>query len=93
MNKKQAPAQAPEQKPVINKVLSQKALSLREQFLNLPKHMQDASVHYFNLYNALGYWWNEILSKDARDYIDAQVMYARELQALENGELKEGEEV
>lgn len=85
MSKKQAPVNsAPVQKPIVSKEMANKAMSLRAKFLNLPKVQQDACVHYFNLYNALGYWWNEILSADAREYVDSQVLYAEELRALEN---------
>lgn len=80
MSKKQALSA---KKPIVSKEMSQKAMSLRAQFLNLPKHQQDAAVHYFNLYNALGFWWNEVCDQDTRDYIDMQIVYARELQALE----------
>ena len=76
MSKKQAPVKkAPVKKPIISKKFANKAISLRAQFLNLPKAQQDACVHYFNLYNALGYWWNEILTDDARAYIDMQIFY------------------
>lgn len=88
MSKKQAPAEKQVKKPVVSKEMSQFAFGLRGKFLALSKSQQDACVHYFNLYNALGYWWNEVLKEKSREYIDEQIAYARELQVLEQNEGK-----
>lgn len=88
MSKKQAPAEKQVKKPVVSKEMSQLAFGLRGKFLALEKSQQDACVHYFNLYNALGYWWNEVLKEESREYIDEQIAYARELQLLEQNEGK-----
>lgn len=60
-----------------------KAVNLREKLLALPRVMQEGVANYFNMYNCAAWLYNEILSPDAKDYVDQSIQYARELQDLE----------
>lgn len=60
-----------------------KAVNLREKLLALPKVMQEGVANYFNMYNCAAWLYNEILTPDAKDYVDLSIQYARELQDLE----------
>lgn len=61
-----------------------KAVNLRDQLIRLPNVMQEAIANYFNMYNCAAWLYNEVLTPDARDYVDQSIQYARELQALES---------
>ena len=70
-----------------------KAVNLREKLLALPKVMQEAVANYFNMYNCAAWLYNEILTQDAKDYVDQSIQYARELQELEQATAVAPEEV
>lgn len=61
-----------------------KAVNLRDQLIRLPKVMQEAIANYFNMYNCAAWLYNEVLTPDARDYVEQSIKYARELQELES---------
>lgn len=58
-------------------------VNLREKLLNLPQVMQEAIANYFNMYNCAAWLYNEILTQDAKDYVDESIKYARELNDLD----------
>lgn len=60
-----------------------KAANLREKLIQLPQSQQEAVANYFNMYNCAAWLFNEVLSQDARNYVDQSISYARELQQLE----------
>lgn len=60
-----------------------KVVNLREKLLNLPQVMQEAIANYFNMYNCAAWLYNEILTPDAKDYVDESINYARELNDLQ----------
>ena len=72
MSKKQAEAK-----------LAAQVVNLREKLMNLPQVMQEAVANYFNMYNCAAWLYNEILTPDAKDYVDQSIKYARELNDLE----------
>ena len=92
MSKKTSPSQRNEVKnpvesvkrPVTSPEMASRAMNLREMYISLPKYIQDAVVHFFNANNIAGYLYNEVLSQDARDYVDKQIKYTQELNALED---------
>lgn len=63
--------------------MAAKVVNLREKLMNLPKVMQEAVANYFNMYNCAAWLYNEILTPDAKDYVDQSIQYARELNDLE----------
>lgn len=63
--------------------MAAKVVNLREQLMNLPKVMQEAVANYFNMYNCAAWLYNEILTPDAKDYVDQSIKYAREINDLE----------
>lgn len=73
MSKKQAEAQ-----------MAVKVVDLRSKLINLPKVMQEAIANYFNMYNCAAWLYNEILTPDAKDYVDQSIAYARELNDLQD---------
>lgn len=72
MSKKQAEAQ-----------MAAQVVNLRERLFHLPKVMQEAVANYFNMYNCAAWLYNEILTPDAKDYVDQSIKYAREINDLE----------
>ena len=87
MSKKQAPVKAQAKKPVVSPELSTKAWNLREEFVALPEQQQQLCTHYFNLYNATAFTYNELLSQAAQNYINHQIEYSRELMLLEQNQV------
>lgn len=63
--------------------MAAKVVDLRSQLIQLPKVMQEAIANYFNMYNCAAWLYNEILTPDAKNYVDQSIAYARELNALE----------
>lgn len=59
-------------------------VNLREKLMHLPKVMQDAVANYFNMYNCAAWLYNDILTPDAKDYVDQSIQYARELNDLQD---------
>lgn len=68
----------------LKSIQAAKAVNLRDQLIRLPKVMQDAIANYFNMYNCAAWLYNEVLTPDARDYVEQSIQYARELQDLES---------
>ena len=93
MSKKTSPSKAEVKKPVVSQEMATKALNLRQRYLSLSQQEQAACVHFFNLHNNAGWIYNELLSQDARDYIDLQVAYSQELAYLESQQNVETDEV
>lgn len=85
--------QAEEKKPVVSPELASRALNLRQRYLSLTKKDQDACVHFFNLHNNAGWIYNELISQEAREYIDLQVAYSQELAYIESQANVQTEEV
>lgn len=83
MKNQNKPGQASVKKPVVSPKMAKAALSLREKFLQLPQVQKSLVTHFFNLHNAAGCIYNDVLAQDARDYIDEQIKYSQELQMLE----------
>lgn len=67
----------------IQQMQAAKAINLREKLIALPQVMQEAIANYFNMYNCAGWLYNEILTPDAKEYVDLSIQYAREIQDLE----------
>lgn len=63
--------------------MAAQVVNLRQKLIGLPKVMQDAVANYFNMYNCAAWLYNEILTPDAKDYVDQSITYARELNDLE----------
>lgn len=61
-----------------------KAVNLREKLLALPKVMQEGVANYFNMYNCAAWLYNEVLTPDAKEYVDLSIQFARELNDLES---------
>lgn len=70
-----------------------KAVNLRERLIALPRVMQEGVANYFNMYNCAAWLYNEILTPDAKEYVDQSIQYARELQDLEKATLVSPEDV
>lgn len=70
-----------------------KAVNLREKLLALPRVMQEGVANYFNMYNCAAWLYNEILTPDAKEYVDLSIQYARELQDLEKATAVDPKEV
>lgn len=82
MSKKQAAAHVAENQEQQAKAAA-KVVYLREKLYMLPRVQQEAAANYFNLYNAAAWLYNEVLSPDAKEYVEESISYARELQTLE----------
>lgn len=73
-----------------------KQVNLREKLIQLTKLEQEAVTNYFNLYNAAAWHYNEVLSANAREFVDESIAYQREVymldQAMPGDDVKEGVE-
>lgn len=67
-----------------NAAQAAKAINLREKLIALPKVMQEAIANYFNMYNCAAWLYNDILTPDAKEYVDLSIQFARELNDLQN---------
>lgn len=82
MSKKQAAAHdAVNQQQQAN--AAAKVIYLREKLMQLTRLQQEAAANYFNLYNAAAWLYNEVLTPEAKEYVEESISYARELQILE----------
>lgn len=70
--------------------LAFKQISLRDKLMSLDRVQKEAVANYFNLYNAAAWIFNEVLDQNAKDYVDEAVIYARELNELDQANLNEG---
>lgn len=70
-----------------------KAVNLREKLFALPRVMQEGVANYFNMYNCASWLYNEILTPDAKEYVDLSIQYARELHDLEKATAADPEDV
>lgn len=94
MSKQTSPSQQAEVKqPVVSPEMASRALNLRQRYLSLTKKDQDACIHFFNLHNNAGWIYNELISQEAREYIDLQVAYSQELAIIETSQNVESDEV
>lgn len=63
--------------------LAFKQISLRDKLQSLDRVQKEAVANYFNMYNAAAWIFNEVLDPKAKEYVDEAVIYARELNELD----------
>lgn len=67
--------------------LAFKQITLRDKLMSLDRVQKEAVANYFNLYNAAAWIFNEVLDQKAKEYVDEAVIYARELNELDQKEI------
>lgn len=59
-------------------------VNLRDQLVALPKEQQEAVASYFASYNLTAWLFNQVLSEDAKQYVEKAVELARQTRELED---------
>lgn len=58
-------------------------VNLRDLLVSMPKDQQEAVVSYFASYNLTAWLFNQVLSEDAKEYVEKAVELARQTKELE----------
>lgn len=58
-------------------------VNLRDQLVALPKDQQEAVASYFASYNLTAWLFNQVLSEDAKQYVEKAVELARQTKDLD----------
>lgn len=58
-------------------------VNLRDQLVSLPREQQEAVASYFASYNLTAWLFNQVLSEDAKQYVEKAVELARQTKELE----------